>query len=466
MAELLGNNPWNLFDAPKPFPLTGSRVSSLRGHFMTSGARKWDEELAVAEVLHSENLKGKRPEESFQDYLNLFMTIQTVHSNYGKRHEPRSIGVLNGLQEHLVGLVALEHADAVTWEQISAISQQAEVLRGQKGTAGWFHVKVLKLAIALNSQKLTNQWIDGMSNRLGSATPSLDLPDINSSSSELWSVLTKDRVYGVKTCFYESPLFLGDDEVFFTQDPRLGMDAPTELQKRAVATIGVGAKPKQGVSTELNISEYQNAAQFDTKYTLAAAQGPRTIYLIDRDGEIRLNVASYLPLERAFAARGATETFKLWKLFTYMRLHDLTRRADVVERMPSIDEFEAETAKGSRRFGGIMRGGDVKEVNYRVLLVPRIRIIKPDEEEIEDKPKRFVDKHHVDWFVRPLPKTLTKSGKAYTASPEAKAYAEENDVILQEGETIVQAHDRGGKKDGKPTPSKPPIKAVFRKEKK
>lgn len=436
MPNRAEDNPWTLFERPTPRPIDRGLELTLQSQFLSKKERNLSNEFRTAELMFQRYLAGKPPEVSFQEYLRLFHSIQNAHYANRRKDGPHGVKVLNAYQDHLLGLVGLEQADHVSAEDIDQIRGQSDKLSNLGGVDGWWSVKVLKIGEALKTQRATNSFIDGMKSRLAVVGSEQDPQKLATDADELWKVLLEERKYGVRTAFYTSPLFLDPESAFFVHEADMGFKKPDQspLQRNALAMVSIGVKPSLDADIEPSVSIHNKPDKENTKYILGTVEGLRAAYLVHREGKIYLSPFSPLPLRRAFEQRSAVSEYEYWRVFTYMRLHDLTREADKVERMPAIDEAEEKILDSSKKSSQ----ADVAErtQQYRRLLVPRVKLGSPEEDtEMPEAPRRIFA-YNLEWFVRSLPALLRADGQVYQATKAAEEIAAEAGVTLRKGQVI------------------------------
>lgn len=451
------SSPWWLFERPRPLTVDRNLTRRLHLEFVTQGPRQWNRELELADELYQTYIAGNAPEEACQAFLNLFIRISDIHLPLQRANPQRSVPVLNTFQEHLAENLAIEHSKSASEAFRSALGQQAEALDHYHGPDAWYYPKVLNLAVKFEVWRRNYAWIHRMQERLHHTVAAADVAEIQESSQQMWSKIVEDRGYGIRNCFFISPLFLDHDQAQLVLDPELHV-GDTEVRPpmldNVFAILGVGEKPRFGQALKPDVEVYEDSSHDIKQYRVGVRGFNAQLFAVDDSGEIRTNPISYIPLRRVFEKEDAIGTFELWRLFLYMRLHDLTRRAELVDRLPSIDDIEKETVKGTRILGGLI-SKPIKKINYKFLVIPRL---KPEEPESKTKDleeegsRRFVDRHHVTWFTRRLPKN-------YHASDRAKEYAKAHGVTLKPEETIVREHYRGKKTEDT---SERATKAVFR----
>lgn len=460
MAERLSPNPyWSLFREPVRDPFDKDLERRLRLEFVTKGAREWEREYRVCEDIYNRHLKGLDYHGSFQKFLDIFIRISDIHLPLQKENAPRSVAVLSRSQAILAELLSMEHAEEVPEDYLNKLREQAQLLEQSPYPTKWYFPKVNGLAIRLAAWKDFYSWIDNLTTRIDIDESKIDLVDLRASCDQITARINEDSAYGIKTCYFQSPLFLKSSQAFVVFDERLNIDNPevaTIIPEETLAHIVVADRPTQKVEAHFEQAEFQHGVKANLISITGAGRGFGTILCIMRSGEIK-DMSSLVPIAAAFEKKGAAVQFELWRAFMLLRMYDLTRHADVIEKMPSVSNAERDVAKGE---GGILGiGRKVKSVDYKTLMLPRIKFaesaVSKSSAEEEERQKRFVDRYHVTWFVRRLP-------LGYHASVQAIEYAGIHQVQLKENETIVREHWRGGKNNGDEVSQKP-IKAVFRK---
>lgn len=451
--------PWVLFDQPRKLSLDKDLGYELRVAFVTKGDRNWDEELQLADTLYNRYLPGLPYGEAFQTFLNLFNTININYSPLRKESPGRSVNVLSALTSHIIEGLCIEYAQGVPNSYLSRLKEQASSLEGTRDPNNqWFFTYLNALTIHLEKWQRTYRWIDQLKTRLDTALINVETEEIVTSEKEIWKKLTEERGYGVKSCYFNSPLFLDDKDVFYMLDQRLGgIEDPKVLQlfqPDIMAVIGIGSRPTQSLTPATIDLEYKTSVG-QTLIGLSGTKEISGLFPIDQSGEVRTGVFSHTPLRRAFERKGAIKGFEFWRLFMFMRLYDLTHRADFVDRVSSMGRFEEEAMRGSRGLFGLGPNKVRKMPDYKTLVLPRTKPLEPEPREELIEERRFVDRHHVTWFVRILP-------SGYHATERAKLYAKEHGVNLQDYETIVREHWRGQDREKDLSSNNKPTRALFR----
>lgn len=447
-------SPWNLYERPTPIPLSSEIERGLHLQFVTKGERKWQEERTLSEQLYKQELEGLPYHESFQKYLSIMLRASDIHLPLQKANKPRSVSVLGGVQVVLVELLAMEHAQNVPLSYVSRIKEQEQALLGTEHPDKWFLPKVKNLILRIERWKNIYEWIDLLKKRLGHLNDRLDVRDIQNGCSQIAQKISEDRAYGVKTCYFKSPLFLESNQAFTIFDERVGFpekfekhDSPNDI----IACLVLGKKPVGKIEAALVNEEYI----WGVKWHGIGTTFGGIFFSVDQKGEVYSTLlGAVVPLRYGFERKNALSEYELWRAFMLMRIYDLTRRADIIKTMPQLNEAEEKISRGERGILGLRR--KTKQVDYKSLLIPRLKYEEseptPQASEQSDQ-KRFIDRHHVTWFVRRLP-------AEYHATERASVYASEHGVSLTEGETIVREHFRGRPKED--TVEKP-TKAIFRK---
>lgn len=451
--------PWVLFDQPSKLPIDRNLGYELRVAFVTKGDRNWDEELQLSDALYSRYLQGLPYRQSFQRFLNLFNTVTTNYSPLRKESPGRSDNVLSALSSHIIDGLCIEYAQGVPNSYLSQLKEQAGNLEGTRDPNNQrFFPQVNALAIHIEKWQRTYRWIDQLKTRLDTALTNVETEEIGTSAREVWKKLTEEREYGLKSCYFNSPLFLDDKDVFYMIDQQLwGVEDPKVLQllqPDIVAVVGIGSRPTQALTPTTTNLEYKTGV----RQILIGLSGVREIsglFPIDRSGEVRTGVLSHIPLRRSFERKGAIKEFEFWRLFMFMRLYDLTHRADFVDRMASIGRFEGEAMRGAKGLLGLGTKKVRKMPDYKILVLPRTKPLEPEPREESTLERRFVDRHRVTWFVRRLP-------IGYHATERAKLYAKDHGVNLQDNETIVREHWRGKTREEGQSSNNKPTRAFFK----
>lgn len=445
-------DPWTLFDKPKPVPLDRDLESRLFLQFVTKGSRNWDTELEIADDIYQRNLQGLPYNQAFQKFLGIFLRVSDIHLPLEKANKPRSVFVLNSVQSHLADALAIDYARAVPRNYMQKLYEQAENLEYSRNRDQWFFPKVRNLTHRLESFKKTYEWIDLLKSRIRVSPERISLPELQEASGEILRRIKEERGYGVKSCYFFSPLFLKDSDVFIALDEMLGLEDARfrgRAQTDIMANIAISNKPRGPLDAEVIEEEFTSK----TKATMIRIAESFALFSIDNAGEFRTGLFSRVPLKRVFERENASIQYELWRAFMLTRLYDLTRRAGVVAKMPSVDAFEKGLVKEGQGFFGRQKG--VKSVDYKTLMLPRIKYIDQEPStQIDDvdKERRFVDRHKVTWFTRRLPLN-------YHATQRAIDYAQENGVSLKDNETIVREHYRGSTEE---QAKDKPTKARFR----
>ncbi len=452
MAEVY--TPWSLYEKPKPVQIDRSLETTLAVEFRRND-RSWSREAILGQQVYQDQIANLPYHQAFQRSLNVFLRINDIHypTKRNALSKLEADAKLSSVIAHISEQVALEHAVETPEEYINRMHNQGDALGTTPGTEWnrWFYPKVKTLATQLQIWRYMLPWIDGLQGRLGETISGKE-EEIKADADLVWAQLNENRGYGVKNCFYESPLFLDSQHAFFLLDPSL--EIPDLNLRRSYfvpgieAVVGLGEKPRLGQDLTPRIDDQHTGI---VKYHRIGTVANHGLYPITEGGDIHSSVQSNLSLREVFAKRGAEGVYELLRLFTLMRVYDLTARAELVDKLPSINKLEKEASRNKAGFLGFLgRGKQLKHFSYKQLLVPRIKAIQPEtpieqsppeiiqEEPEQESTRRFVDKHHVTWFVRKLP-------EGYHASESAKELATEHKVILGENETIVKDHWRGNR---------------------
>ena len=419
--------------------------------FVTKGDRDWSTELRLADDLYARYLDNIPYPAVIQQFLNLFFAVNFIHKPLEKDNKPRSVGVMNMIQEHLSEQLGIDHAQEVPDSYIDSLWKQAADFQQESDPKKlWFVPKLQNLAWRLYMWKQIHQWINRLAKRVSPLVVGLEIEQIHQAAQEVWSRTTSEREYGVKTCYFHSPLFLAGRDVFHVFDEKLGLEDAKVIDiapENTFAYLGIGSRPQ----TKISPQPYESIRRLGVQNLGVMIEGVRFIFAIDNTGGVR-TALGYIPIKRAFDKVGAASIFELLRLFLLMRLHDLTRGADLVNKLPSIDETEKDAGK---KEGGILGiGAKRKRLDYMLLAVPRTKPANRIKKPVAEEGTRFIDRHHVTWFVRRLP-------EGYHASQRAVDFAASHGVTLGPGTTIVREHWRGQVGDQ----SNRPTKAVFRRTK-
>lgn len=441
-------SPWRIFHEPQPVQIGEDLSRRLFLEFVMKGERRWPQELQLADDLYDRYLNGLPRQQACQTFLDLFTQVDNIHRPLERANKPRSVHVLNTVQAHLVEDFCLDHAKSTPETYIQGLREQTQVLKENPSfRVNWYYPKVMNLAMRLGMWQHTARWFKSMRSKLDRVVQSTDIDEVKTSSEELWPKVKEGRGYGIRNCFFPSSLFLDDNQAFFMIDEALGAEDNRFLrtiQRDLVGIMGVGLRPRVYEKVEPYINKYQVSSDGKRKVQgyIIGVSGVYQLFPISQAGELRTSPIVHTPLKRAFEREGMSEIYEMFRLFTYLRLYDLTHRADLVDNLPSVEEVEREAIKGSRRLGGLVKG-PVKQIDFRRLLVPRVKPLVPEPqlkaqltEEDGEKVRRFVDQYKVKWFTRRLP-------QGYHCSDQAKEYAKAHKVTLLEGETIVREHWRG-----------------------
>lgn len=457
-----GSSPWLLFERPKPLDIDPGLTNRIRLEFVTVGSRLFDREQQLTEELWSRYIQGLPHHQAFQTALNLFLRFRQIHAPVQKATGPRSIAVMSDLQLDIIDRIAFDNAESIPESYGAKLDEQTRVLETTRDwNDQWFLPKLFRMSHAVAEWQGYYGWADKIISRLGTVEAE-NAEDIKRVADEIWDRTIHERRYGLKNCFFSSPLFLEHPQVFFVFDPELineqgqgGDNRDRRLREfltKPFAYLSVVDRPKFNLTPQKVDRHYLGGVQF---YGLHV-EGSRFNFSVSTKGELKPCHQSPLSIERIFDKKNASKEFELLRLFLIMRLHDLVVPVEVADSFPSIDTFEQEALK-SKEGGFLGLRKRLKRIEYKILSLPRVRYLEPPErvEEKLEGEKRFVDKHHVTWFVRRLP-------VGYHATPSATEYALEHNISLEEGETIVREHwrgmSRGGQVDNRPT------KASFRKK--
>lgn len=456
-------SPWHLYRKPTPYVMPRGLEQELAIEFR-SHDRDWERERGLATTIIQQNVGNLPYHDAFQRLFDLESRINTIHFRAKKDaiSKTRADAKLNSVQSHMIARVAMEYALEIPDAYINRLDLQSASLSSTTNVDqidNWYYPKIAQVAYETKAHRWIRGWIKRLSERVGPAVRGRG-EEIRQDADEVWKQVIADRAYGIKNCFFESPLFHSDGHVFYVIDRSLGFGDPLQrefLPPDIEAVIGIGEKPAFGKSLQPQRTDIQIGKV--VKYYRIDVGDVHTLNAVTTGGDIRTNVANLYSLREAFQAEGNEELFDLLRLFTFMRLYDLTARAVEVDKLPSIEQLEREIARN--RTGLLRLGRKVKPFDYKTLLLPRVKPMVQEPEiipsqtdtENSEKPQQFVDRHKVTWFVRRLP-------QGYHASETAKQYAQEHGVSLRDNETIVREHYRG-KETGKP---ERPIKAAFRKK--
>ncbi len=450
MAEAY--TPWSLYEKPKPVQIDRSLETSLSVEFIRND-RSWTRELDLSQKIFGSHVTGLPYHQAFQGALDVFLRINDIHyrAKRGALSKVDADGKLSSVITHISEQVALEHATEVPEDYINRMHNQGDVLESTPGTERnrWFYPKVKTMATQLQIWRYMLPWIDGLQERLGETVSGKEAA-AKEDADLVWKQLVENRGYGIKNCFYESPLFLDSRHAFFLLDESL--EVPDSNLRRGyfvpniVGLVGIGEKPRLGQDLTPVIDKH---AEGVVKYYTLGTAANHGLYPITQDGDIHSSVQSNQSLREVFRRRGAEGVFELFRLFTFMRLYDLTARAELVDKLPSINKLEGEVSREKVGLLGFLGfGKKLKPFSYKQLLVPRVKPIQSElpieqlpmiqqeilkDEPAQESPTRFIDKHHVTWFVRKLP-------EGYHASESAKTLAKDHNVVLRENETIVRDH--------------------------
>ena len=433
--------PWNLYEKPTPHPLGSGLERDLTIEFAVNH-RDWETERRLGEQIYETHIAGLPFHDALQRSLNVFLVINNIHfkARKGAVSRVQADAKLSSVLSHSRDLVVMEHAVAIPEGYLTRLHRQHESLQSTEGTSDWdrwFYPKVESFHRGFNAWKKNFNWILQLQERIGGTIIGRE-NEIREDADKIWRQLIDNRGYGIKTCFFPSPLFLDSSQVFYATDESLGIEDRAIRQifiPDLVAIIGLGEKP--AVTDEINprIGWEENKRVKFHRIQMGKAY---IAFGVTQDGVIHTSVETLLPLRKVFESMGAESVFELFRLFMFMRLYDLTARADLVNDLPSIDQLEAEAVKNREGFLGF--GRRIKRFDYKRLVVPRllkpIDSVSPEEGTENNEERRFIDRYHVIWFVRRLP-------IGYHASERATEYAREHGVVLRENETVVREHWRG-----------------------
>lgn len=460
--------PWTLFNEPRPLPLEQSFAHRIRLEFVTKGERMLDREEGLTEDLYQHYIEGQPYKQAMQAALNLFVNMREIHAPLekagGKAAKPRDHAVMSGMQTNIIDRVVSQHIREIPADFSEQLKDQLSAIEGSREWKHqWFIAKFHKLILATNSWRWHDNWMQGLKGKIGNAEMGEER-EIRREADEIWSRVKEERRYGIKSSYFPSPLFLDRPKVFYITDPPEEEKDVKEvkfMQPAFAYLVMLGERPTEIPQFGIIEDRYVGGigAIFNTLSGVGDAANFENSVTISDEGELKSTIESYSSLRNTFGQLGYGKEYEMFRLFLIMRLRDLTCASEVSDQLPSINEFETEVAKGE---GGVLGvGKKIKKIDYKTLSVPR----KKSEEELtagtkteEKEEKRFVDMHHVTWFVRRLPKD-------YSPSVQAIGYALEHGITLNSNETIVREHYRGkkrpeGQEDTRPT------KAVFGKKRK
>lgn len=455
-------NPWFLFSRPERAHVEKELRRRVQLEFVMSGPRRWDIESQLVVDLYDAHLQNRPYGEAFQEFLNLFTTIDQIHRPLERANKPRSILVLNALQKGLIDYLSMDHAEAIPEGYGDQLNQQADQLVNGTTDDVWYNTKLEDLQINLASWENRYKWIRELTARYDLST--IDIGEVKRDADSLLLRALEERGYGIRNSYFHSPMFLSGalpDSIFIFADPRLNTDSREVLNAIPAGTlvvIFVAPEPMTEHLTEVTRIDYTKIGKNAklVKHDIVLPEGLYFICALDSSGVINSNLMASTPIRRGFDRVGAADIYEVWRLFMIARFYDLTSRAELVNRLPQIEAFEREVVKSEIGFLG--RKKKIKEIPYKSLLAPRMKPEVPEiritQDEAENgRPRRFVDRHKVSWFVRRLP-------QGYHASVEARLHAEQHGVKLREGETIVREHYRG--KERKDNKKSKPTRAFFR----
>lgn len=442
--ETQRSNPWFLFDIPRAKPIYASLAGDLRVHFAAARVeRDWRAELGLSEELYNRYIAGKPYQQAFQTYLDVSKTVSDIHRPF-ERINPlskrRSVGAMNSIRSNLAEMVAMDYAEIVPDSYSQNLIHQFKALERTKDAySNWFYPKVFGLWNALERWGKTHPILDGMRKRLAVQVEGANSEEMKELGDRLWEKTMQNQSYGVKSCYFNSPLFLPGGTSFYFLEPEMeSRDDPKNREvfhQDSVAILGLGEPPTGalGYRKEEYKATFPNKTKVD--FTMIFSEGGELFQWFDvlRDGRILSMVDTDVPVERGFLMKGMKKEYEYWRLFIMMRLHDLIGPSKKIDSYPSIDDFEWDAIKKGKT-GRLGLWRKEKKIDFRPLVLPRINPAEPEKSEPGEK--RFVDKHKVTWFTRNLP-------KGYHVTQRAIDYASEHKIVLKEGETIVREHERG-----------------------
>ncbi|MBI2195650.1 MAG: hypothetical protein HYU48_01235 [Candidatus Levybacteria bacterium] len=450
--------PWTLFNEPRALPIDRQLSHRLHLEFVTKGERDWPREAQLTEDLYRQYLKGLPYKQSIQQALNLFLTMRNIHApiqkSSGRKAEKRSIAVMSGIQMNIISDIVEEHIKDIPVDFENKTMEQHSSLEATRNWENqWFMPKLHRLSMAIVAGRSRYQWMDTLKSKTQVAETG-SLEEIRSSADQIWQRIQEERRYGIKTSYFDSELFLGFPKVFYITE-----EAHSHAEADAVEGF---LPPKFAEIIILNHRPSRTPKHEDVSLSYESGVGVVAFtvpdmdiaFFVDNDGELKAFTESYGNFRQALAGKGYAKQYELLRLFLIMRLRDLTCSAEAADKLPSISDFEHAVSKGE---GGILGiGKKIKKIDYKILSVPRAKsdeeINPKPEEPTEEQERKFVDKHHVTWFVRRLPKD-------YSPSTRAIEYALEHGITLKETETIVREHWRGRSREGQEDTR--PTKAVF-----
>lgn len=390
--------------------------------------RDWDAEVEAGKAIYYRYLRGQALLPALQEWLNILHTMITL---IPKNPNPLVLRVYDKIAHISRDYLCFEHSQTTSEEIWVRLAAQAEILSEDPspGNYGFAH-HIDNIPWALRSYAALHRWI----NWLKENTPKdINPEDLAIESQQIWTRVIEDRAYGVKSCFFPSPLLLEGTDVFHVLDPRLGLADSSVLERfspNRFAIIGHGDKPTRKIRARVETG-HERPGAFNRYIRLEQLD---YMFTIDNQGNL-FSTMERIPLRDFFGTLGGVREYELVRLFLIMRMYDLTARADIVDSLPPIHGFEDNWVTGGRR----------RRFRYKKLLLPRL---KPVEYARGGAGRRFIDRHHVTWFVRPLP-------SGYQASQAAHALAASYGVRLEPGETIVREHFRGrGEENQKATKAK------------
>ena len=399
--------------------------------FVYQGGRRWDREVAIATDCYERHVADPRLSRSVRNAIDSLATFYDTYQRFRRRFR-RSSEVYSTLWTHLIPMIGMDHPNDISRLFLTRVYQQHLSLeRSRPGTRDfWWSEHIYQLHATLEELKEFHRTLKGFVSRLGKQLDNISITDLREYTESVWRQTIADQSYGVKTCFFSSPLLAGPNDSILVMDDHLGNPEVTFLPgtPRRFAVIGIGT-----VSTE----EFEiRAINLERRPGRTSTRGflyprwVRILLFVTPNGQLYFP-GEQLTIRRAFQRyKNSDKLHEFFRLLLLLHLHDLTKPAEVVDRLPSI--FEAEkTVVGSGLLGLRRR----QKPDFKTLVLPRTKPL--DYPPIDVGPQqRFVDRHRVVWFVRRLP-------HGYHASERAITYAAEHGVQLTEGYTIVREHWRG-----------------------
>ena len=431
-TDLFREELWLLFDKPNPYTMDQDLKDNLTLNLISFKTIDWDQQITLAEDVYNRHFQGLNYQEASQRYLDLAYTINNIHKPLEKKHKPRSIVVFNGLIGHLADLVAMEHAEKIPEGFEADLANQTLALFQHDGQDHWFFPKLNRLLSSIEQWKYTYNFIDSLKANISVDNEEASL--VKEYSGQLLDKINQERNYGIKNCYFQSPLFLNSNQAFYIYDEKLGLEDPSVFRfypKDNIANIGIGQKPTREVKGKELIHKKNEVKTKPIKVESVVA------FPLDGNGELNFSVMSRLAIKKGFEKKDSEGIYEVWKMFMLSRIYDLTRKPEIVEKLPSIDRIEQEIVDQNEELG--QKNKKINKASFTRFILPRIKTPEPEiseEHETTQENKRFIDRHHVVWFVRNLP-------LGYHATEKALDYALEHNVFLKEGETIVREHFRG-----------------------